>query len=596
MISLTGLQFGPSFSLCSLTIAFGKPSATDPPRRNLVVPWDELHQSPTIFSMLNWRTRTSEFKGRQDELDELRLWTADNREISVKFITGPGGVGKTRLAAEFATKMQDENWAAGFVDLRARQTYQGNPAGTLLIVDYPEEDRPAVKELFKDLAKLQIETKLRVLFLTRQEIAGWRELVQSTHVETRVDPQPLPLVGLDEDAAHDVYLSASRNIGDALYADQKPVEQETFFAWLKEASENELALFIMAAAAYNALEPEDALVAYKGPEIIQSLIERETARLREIAAGCDVTDRYFFAKLIAMATIAGGIPEDKLDELVVQLDLRNKLPNQFDATVAFKNAGLIVDHRMPALKPDIVAAAFVVHVLRQKPAIAPDLIWLALHEDINGGIQRLARLSYDAEVVIGLHQYRLSHWFAEAVRGNIERARILELVASNDRLPMGLLDVAITTWQTLLPVTEKQSEKARILNNLSVDLASFGDQKRAIDAVIEAVEIYERLAAANPEAFEPALAMSYGALGNTYRIFDEYEKSATAFKYGVSALKGLFLNTPAAFGSLMVVLVRYYLETSKKIDATPDETLLSEIIELLQKFQGDKTKGSDLHI
>ncbi|MBW2742005.1 MAG: tetratricopeptide repeat protein [Deltaproteobacteria bacterium] len=287
---------------------------------------------------------------------------------------------------------------------------------------------------------------------------------------------------------------------------------------------------------------------------------------------------------------------------------------------------LQVNREIQPLEPDIVAAAFVVDVLSQVPEIAREIIWLALNEDINGGMQRLSRLSYDAEVVLGLHQYRLSRWLAEAVNDNLERARTLEPLVSKE-LPIGLLDVAIATWQALLPATEKQSEKARILNNLSGHLSSAGDKnaaiaaclraveiyerlagtnpeafepdlasslnnlgnryselgkrKKALDACLRAVEIYERLAGTNPEAFEPDLAMSYGALGNTYRTFDEHKKSATAFRRGISTLKRLFLLNPEAFGSLMIVLVRDYHETSEEIRATPDMPLLSEILAIL---------------
>jgi len=95
------------------------------------------------------------------------------------------------------------------------------------------------------------------------------------------------------------------------------------------------------------------------------------------------------------------------------------------------------------------------------------------------------------------------------------------------------------------------------------------------------VEIRERLAGTNPEAFEPNLATGFGALGNAFRRFDEYEKSASAFKSGISTLKRLFLSNPEAFRSLMTALVRRYLETSEEIKATPDIPLLSGILEIL---------------
>ena len=618
-----------------ITVIFGGPSSPDQGHGelcDLVVPWHDLQEDPSIFALLSWHTRTSRFKGRDEELAELLSWAKDSRRISVKFITGPGGAGKSRLAAEFATMLQSEGWAAGFVDLRRPQTVRGHPEGTLLIVDYPEEHRSAIKELFQALAKLQNVERLRVLFLTRQQISNWKDDIQDARVESLTDMKPVRLAGLDGVHAHEVYLSASDKIGETLDSKWKPVNQEALSAWLDEAPENDLALFIVAAAAHNILQPEDARIKYKGPDIIKSLVQREMSRLRNLTASRNIPDRYLFARLLAIATIAGDIPSDRLDEMLAQT-ASQELPDHFDAACECQNAGLMVDRRIQALKPDIVAAAFVVDVLSRKPEIAPELIWLALNEDINGGMQRLSRLSYDAEVVLGLHQCRLSRCLAEAVKDNLERARTLESFVSK-RLPIGLLDVAIATWQTLLPATKKESGKARILNNLSVNLFGVGDRngaiatilkaveirerlteanpetfepdlasslnnlgnrysklgkrKEALEACKRAVEIYERLADAHPETFEPDLAMSYGVLGNTYRIYDEHINSVAVFKSGILTLKRLFLLNPETFDSLMIALVENYCETSEKIEATPDMQMLSGILEILQEIKRDK--------
>ena len=545
LVSVTGQSYGPSFSLVNITVTSGGPSSPDQGHGDLVVPWHDLQEDPSIFALLSWHTRTSEFKGRDEELAELLSWAKDSRRISVKFITGPGGAGKSRLAAEFATMLQSESWAAGFVDLRKPQTVRGHPEGMLLIVDYPEEHRSAVKELFQALAKLQNVKRLRVLFLTRQQISNWKDDIQDARVESLTDMKPIRLAGLDGVHAHEVYLSASDKIGETLDSKWKPINQEALSAWLDEAPENDLALFIVAAAAHNTLQPEDARIKYKGPDIIKSLVQREMSRLRNLAASRNIPDRYLFARLLAIATIAGDIPSDRLDGMLAQT-ASQELPDHFDATCEFQNAGLMVDRRIQAVKPDIVAAAFVVDVLSRKPEIAPELIWLALNEDINGGMQRLSRLSYDAEVVLGLHQYRLSRWLAEAVKDNLERARTLESFVSKEP-PIGLLDVAIVTWQTLLPATKKESEKARILNNLSVGLFSVGDRNGAIATILKAVEIRERLADANPETFEPDLAGSLNNLGNGYAELGKREEALDACKRAVGIYERLANAHPETF-------------------------------------------------
>lgn len=84
----------------------------------------------------------------------LEAWALSEPEISIKFITGEGGAGKSRLVAEFADSLSRRKWAAGFVDLRKPKAYPLGKKGTLFVIDYPEENRDGVAELLRDLAAL----------------------------------------------------------------------------------------------------------------------------------------------------------------------------------------------------------------------------------------------------------------------------------------------------------------------------------------------------------------------------------------------------------------------------------------------------------
>ena len=105
-----------------------------------------------MASLLSWRTYLSDFVGFDHQMDELSEWAMSPPQVSLKFMIGEGGTGKTRTAAEFARSLRAEDkWAAGFVDLRKPQSYELSKKGNLLIVDYPEEQQSAVAELLKDL-------------------------------------------------------------------------------------------------------------------------------------------------------------------------------------------------------------------------------------------------------------------------------------------------------------------------------------------------------------------------------------------------------------------------------------------------------------
>ncbi|MCZ6683362.1 MAG: hypothetical protein O7B26_09260, partial [Planctomycetota bacterium] len=134
------------------------------------MPWRELQTNSDVFSLLQWRTAISEFAGREAEMTALKVWANSDLPISAKFVTGEGGVGKTRLAAELAMELREDDWAAGFPDLRHDNAYLAAKAGTLLIVDYPEELPGGLEALFTGLARVEESdaTWLRVLFLSRR--------------------------------------------------------------------------------------------------------------------------------------------------------------------------------------------------------------------------------------------------------------------------------------------------------------------------------------------------------------------------------------------------------------------------------------------
>ncbi|MEO5373952.1 MAG: ATP-binding protein [Alphaproteobacteria bacterium] len=134
-----------------------------------------LQKNPDTFSLLKWNSAISEFSGREAEMAELRRWATEGPPLSVRFITGEGGVGKTRLADEFADDMIREGWVAGFPDLRTLSAYEAGNPGTLLLIDYPEEYIATIRGMFESLRLLGDAGRLRVLLLSRRGAEAWRE-------------------------------------------------------------------------------------------------------------------------------------------------------------------------------------------------------------------------------------------------------------------------------------------------------------------------------------------------------------------------------------------------------------------------------------
>lgn len=193
------VQFGPEVN--AIAFVGGKGETPAPPAELSIPPPLTPQDHPDPFALLNWRTRLSEFAGREPQMAELRQWAEDPRLVSVKLITGEGGVGKTRLAAEFGETLQCDNWSSGFVYLRKSQSFPCRKNGTLMIVDYPEENRPGLDEFLRDLSEINPKSKFRVLLLTRKTADYWQDLMQDTRASVFVDMNPIHLEQVDAVAA-----------------------------------------------------------------------------------------------------------------------------------------------------------------------------------------------------------------------------------------------------------------------------------------------------------------------------------------------------------------------------------------------------------
>ena len=121
-----------------------------------------------------------EFVGRGAELRRLHEWCDDDSAMRLALVTGPGGVGKTRLALHLAEGLQGQGWACRWVRdgdeatvvAAVEAALPGRPV--LLVVDYAET-RPGLQELLASAVASDV-VRLRVLLLARGEGEWWDRL------------------------------------------------------------------------------------------------------------------------------------------------------------------------------------------------------------------------------------------------------------------------------------------------------------------------------------------------------------------------------------------------------------------------------------
>ncbi|RKE23410.1 hypothetical protein [Streptomyces sp. TLI_171] len=153
--------------------------------------------------MLDARSEIVEFTGRAAELDRLRAWRDQPGRTAVRWLHGPGGAGKSRLAARFAAECAAAGWlvvdavhgtdthppAEGSQDLRTDRR-----AGVLILVDYADRWPDAHLAWLFHNGLLNGEVPARVLLIARS-VRPWpalRAQLARRRVPTDLSDQPLP--------------------------------------------------------------------------------------------------------------------------------------------------------------------------------------------------------------------------------------------------------------------------------------------------------------------------------------------------------------------------------------------------------------------
>lgn len=125
------------------------------------------------------------FHGREEELSDLLSWCREDRLLALRLYTGPGGMGKTRLALEACERLRRAGWRTGFLTDEAddaikktiRELLDGS--GPLLaVLDYAETRRGLLVPLLRKLIGVSGEERIRIILLSRLREEWW-ELLKS---------------------------------------------------------------------------------------------------------------------------------------------------------------------------------------------------------------------------------------------------------------------------------------------------------------------------------------------------------------------------------------------------------------------------------
>ena len=553
-------------------------------------------------------------------LEALQDWClapgADPGRIHLALLHGVGGAGKTRVAAELAQRLTDEEgWYAGF--LRRELTRAG--AGTddvewltsvvgpaLVVVDYVEQADPAtLAEQLKVLAGRRGRT---VVLLTARVRGEWRSLLNK-ELGSRGVVLEASLPDMRLDALHPhaeaVYRRAYRRFSPATGAPDTAPD-------LPAGSARWTTLDIVMTGWLMARAPEIGLPGDR-TALYEDILDREfvnwnaylrnrygreadEAALRRAATvvsllspapakAVDVLSAAAMSELtsLALGEVAGMLGRFLADDEGVLALRPDPLADHLMATDLQPDARFdrCVDTaiRSDGDEPDLAAAVRLVENLTRAADCGPDRTRL-----LAGRV--LTRHSELWPVALSAAWTRGGPFVGPLEELARRDDTPLPLAQLAEQVPMGhgsLRTVALiaaerVTRRNEVDVTDDETLNrfASALNNLSARRAEAGDRSGALTSATEAVTKYRELATVNPAAFLPSLATSLNNLSNRQRDIGDRAGALASITEAVALRRELATANPAAFlpdlATSLINLGVQQSDTGDRVGALPSIT------------------------
>ncbi|MFJ1871090.1 tetratricopeptide repeat protein [Streptomyces chartreusis] len=556
---------------------------------------DWLRELPS--RMLNAHRAVVYFTGRSDDLALLRRWRDSGPRLAVRWLHGPGGQGKTRLAAQFAT----ESAAAGWKVIAAFHGPDADPiepgshdlrlngfAGLLIIIDYADRWRLThLTWLFKNNLLHHTGVPTRVLMVARTADAWPR--IRGILDTYQAGTSSHPLLALaQESGERTTMFSAARDGFAALYrlTDTAAIESPG----LLDDPEFGLTLAIHMAA----LVAVDACATgQRSPPNMAGLtiylLDREQLHWARLYS--DDTNRFeavghayrtrpeVMNQTVFTAALTGTVAHAVGKALLENLQIPQPQQILKDHAVCYPPADPSQATVLEPLYPDRLAEDFLALTMPGHEADYPPQPWavptatalLARHSDehlpaawtpravtfLASAAHRWPHLAprYLYPLLLDDPQLAMDAGNAAltsiadlpdidppvliAIEGCLGEQRYVDLDTGIAALTQRLADHRLSK-------TVDPEEQARIHHDLGVRLSYAGLNDQALAAAQEAVRIQRPLAKTNPAAYEPNFASTLSGLGASLGKLGRWEEALAADQEAVEVWRHLAKANPAA--------------------------------------------------
>ncbi|MBL7551004.1 tetratricopeptide repeat protein, partial [Frankia sp. AgB1.9] len=535
--------------------------------------------------LLSARYRLVPFAGREAERARLAGWRDGGADLAARLVQGPGGQGKSRLAAQFAVESAAAGWAVWTArEMPAlaggREPLPGGD-GLLVVVDYAE--RWPLTELMGLLAdrRVYLGVPVRVLLLARSGAGWWESIVHRLDdQDVAVSDQMLGPVADSLPSREETFAAAARGFGELLGVEGTGVRPPAGLG--DDAFRLVLTVHMAALVAVDALRtgasvPED-------PAMLSGyLLRRERDHWRQLhdtGARPMVTVPEVLGRAVFTATVTRPLPYEAAATVLERVGLASapEVAGQIlsDHAVCYppSDPSLVLE----PLYPDRLGEDFLALLLPGAPGrqdgdpwtdsamrrllvpgdsdevpVWADRAWTVLVETakrwphVGERLHGILHCSPDLVMAAGgAALTALASWddVGLNVLVSVERLfpdhRHVDLDAA-----MAAVTARLHTYR--LSQTNDPAEHARLWERLARRLHYAGRREEALAATEQAMEIRRRLAAANPVAFEPDLADSLDNLGLDLSGVGRWEEALGATEQAVEIRRRLAAANPVAF-------------------------------------------------
>jgi tetratricopeptide (TPR) repeat protein len=521
--------------------------------------------------------------GREEDSQRLELFCNDKSPFRWTVLTGDGGVGKTRLALETAKRRREEGWDAGFLSAGSLEHLvhhddfsQWNPiVNSLIVVDYASSKSEDLKKLLERFGEWErenphAEERVRLLLLERHADTGpgWlnelrtfsaegalREKIQDAMEEAREIAAP----GRETpDKTMVEILRATFKAWEKLGKGPSPDLPELNMEERRELRRNTEGrpLFLQMAGLRACKEGDASRLSHWGQqELLEGAVDRERSYVERMLGPADSSRTKLAERGMAILTFTG--PVEQNDERWLQLleadakvcgYLRAPGEIEDDVVTILGNTQQGEKSQIVPLAPDLLAEAFSIRVLNEKPSLAVETLGRALNLAGPVAWSNLLRTTVDS--ASSARKDTVDKWLGSLVEG-LSLAGLRAAAALLPDASVGAACTAVAIYESMerkLPASsEADAEKAGVLNNLGKWYSTVGRREEALEAGERATEIYERLAARNADAYEPDLAMSLNNRGSFYSALGRREEALEAAKRATEIYERLAARNADAF-------------------------------------------------